>query len=152
MKAYNYDENKLTLKIKSGVVFDLQLRGNITLIRGDSGTGKTLLVKSIEGIIGSGANSVDYLGGVDVSNIITITKSLNGFNFEDDEKLVIMDRADFFLSDEVVERIRGCRKLRFLIFARGSYDFFISPNQIGVFVDNGNTVSIKYDFSKKGWF
>lgn len=152
MKAYDYEKNKLNLKIKSGLVFDIQLRGRITLIRGNSGTGKTLLVKSIEGIMNSGANSVAYLGGVDVSNIITITKSLNGFDFEDNERLVIIDRADFCLSDKVVERIRSYRNLRFLIFARGSYDFFISPNQIGVFEDNGNKISIKYDFSKEGWF
>ena len=150
MQAYNYENNRLFFETKTGLVFDLSLRGNITVIRGESGTGKTLLVKSLEGIAGVG--SVNYLGNVDVSNIITVAKKTDFFDFDDVDKLVIVDRADLILSDTIVEHIRQYKKLRFLIFARASYDFFISPNQLGIFVRDKNTISIKYDFDKKGWF
>ena len=64
--GYDMSTARLYVSKSDGTVFDLQLRPSITIIRGDSGTGKTRLCSLIETM--QDINN-PALGVGDVSNI-----------------------------------------------------------------------------------
>lgn len=144
-KVYDYNSNILDFTRKDGIRYKLNLRGSITVIDGNSGTGKTLLVSELFHLKKSGEN----LTGLDLSNIV-ILKSFED-KIEDEKKLYILDRADKVLNDDMCDTICSCKNAHFLIFARGSYNLGISPNHFGTLQRNENNISIVYDFNEKWW-
>ena len=48
--CYDFDENILSFGVKSGLTIDLRFRGNKTILYGDSGIGKSLIVTLLSGI------------------------------------------------------------------------------------------------------
>ena len=70
-KLYDYTTNILDFTRKDGMRYYLKLRNKITIIDGDSGTGKTLLVNEIVHL----KQSNKLLTGIDVDNIVFISSS-----------------------------------------------------------------------------
>ena len=144
-KMYDYATNILEFTRKDGKKYYLELRGKITIIDGNSGTGKTLLANEIYYL----KKNDKRLTGIDADNISLITS--NEDSITDEEVLYILDRADMFLDNEMCDRICDCSKARFLIFARGSYNLGVSPNYFGEFQKKEDVIYIVYDFNEKWW-
>lgn len=144
-KLYDYNKNILDFIRKDSTKYHLELRGKITIIDGDSGTGKTLLSNELSSL----KESETSLTGVDLSNIILLKSDKE--DIIDDKILYIIDRADMILNDIMCDKICSCSKARFLIFARGSYNLGVSPNHFGRFQKSLNEVSIVYEFNERWW-
>lgn len=144
-KVYDYNSNILNYRRKEGTEYYLELREKVTIIDGDSSTGKTLLVNDLSNTKKSGAS----LTGLDLSNVVIVETDTDiGM---DSKILYITDRADMFLNDDICDRICGYTKARFLIFARGDYKLGVSPNHFGEFKKKANTISIEYAFNESWW-
>lgn len=146
-----YDFENGILKVDCRVLsYDLNIRPNITVISGESGTGKSLLANYLEGL--KYANVYNKCLDINV-NVLSYT-----YEFLKDEvirrpsTLVVIDRADLILNEEDIEFIRCDDNHHYLIFARTCHNFGISPNYFGDFVITGNRVTINYHFSEPCWF
>lgn len=135
------------------VRFDLSLRYGITVIDGESSTGKSLLVNKVRKCLSadalSGSSYVDSnreIVCIDYTNFKEI--SIDGVN-----KFFIIDNADIVMSEEYISAIRNTVPDNlFLILGRGSYGLGLSPNYFGEFYDDNGVIRIRYDFNAKGWF
>ena len=139
--VYDYETNKLNYITKDGLVFDLSLRGSITLISGASATGKTLLFKELE----NAKKLNKTVSGVDVDNIYLFTYG-DDFKLEDKKCLVIIDRGEKFLTDDICEQIVACDNARFLIFTRGSHDLYVSIHQMGELKKKDGKIVTDYQY------
>lgn len=141
--VYDYNSNRLFLRLKKGLTYDLSLRWGVTIVRGDSATGKTLLYNSI-------AEMKRHSVAKDrVSNIILVNDI---FDFSSDfEGLTIIDKGDIFLSSDMCSKISSSKNMRYLVFTRSNLPIGYSPNHFGEFVLNDNIISIYYMFNHKGW-
>ncbi|MDD7178924.1 MAG: hypothetical protein SPG09_06185 [Lachnospiraceae bacterium] len=124
---YDYENNILNFVSREGIRYFIELRGNITIVDGDSGTGKTLLANELSAL----KNSDPLLTGIDAGNI----KIFNSFEMKitDDKVLYVIDRADRVLNPTVCSKICDCMYARFLIFAREAHNLGVSPNHFGIF-------------------
>lgn len=145
MQVYDYSTNSIFFTRKDGTRYNLKLRGKVTIVDGNSGTGKTLLVSELKNLKKTGYG----LTGIDLNNVSIITSSSD--LILDESMLYIIDRADTILDDILCDKICTCLNARFLIFARSSYSLGVSPNHFGELIFSGNEVSIKYDFNEKWW-
>lgn len=133
------------------VRYDLELRGHITIITGDSATGKTLLINRIQELqVDERLNNFKHL---DVDREIKIlgieseiTSIVNGCFY-------IIDNADLVLDTTLRDDIMRNRfDSRFLIFGRSDYNLGLSPNYFGEFYNDSGVIKVHYDFSSKGWW
>lgn len=141
LQIYDYNKNYLCFRRKEGTRYELNLRGNVTIIDGESGSGKTLLTEEIYRLKGLSS----ALTGFNVDNIEIIRSP--DVQIIDAELLYIIDHADKILNEALCDRICLCRSARFLIFARGSYNLGVSPDHFGTFIRENNIIRIAYAFS-----
>lgn len=141
---YNYEKAFLDFNSPSGIEYQLQLRPKITVVVGDSATGKTYLanaltdLKCIQEDFGNGeAINVDVF---------------NGKFPEDRERLVIVDKGERQFSEELHNWILSTKKLHYLIFARGNLNLGLTPNYYGEFKREGNLITMYYRFNERLWF
>lgn len=147
--GFDFESGKLIVN-SGNMHFDLDIRKPISQIVGNSATGKTWLVNYMQNDRKSGvSNGISYFRNVYTVTSVEETKILKGVT----KSLILIDRGDFILVDNLVSKIRADRKNTYLIFARGGYSFGISPNYYGEFeMKESGVVVIKYMFSEKGWF
>ena len=148
--CYDWDKNILHFINKNNNEFNLQLRGKATIIDGESGTGKSLLVSRLQEFIDDpNEGALDY----NTDNILIVNKYNRDMIFNAVGKLIIIDRGERLITDKIVDFVNSNRgKNRFLIFMRKAVGFSISPNYHGRLVRNGNQISIQYIFNVPGWF
>lgn len=142
-----YDYNKAFLQFSTpvGIKYALQLRPMITVVVGDSGTGKTYLAETIQNmkqIQASFGNTAEF------SNVGVF----NGTLIEDKESLVIIDKSEQQFSDQIHDWVLNAKKLHFLIFARGNLDLRLTPNYYGEFKREKDVIQMYYRFSERLWF
>lgn len=148
-KCYSWDENRIRFETQLGVKFDLELKGNKTIVCGKSATGKTMLVNTIKEYSG-GYNSPE-LRRYNTDNIIVVSKENKQRINEYHKQLFIIDRADLILSAEDIEVINNdTDDNRYLIFARKPLGIYLSPNYFAELIDEGG-IRIKYLFDVEGW-
>jgi len=129
-------------------IFDLELRGRITIIDGDSGKGKTFLCNLLQDKI---ILNTDEFKDIVVINYLTKDRldSINRYK----GKLIVIDNADVILDKEQVGFINSDRENQYIIMTRLQYDFNISPNYIAqLTTEDFKTFYLKYEYSVKGWF
>lgn len=149
VNIYDYENSKLYLPYGDKAIFDLSIRKPITIVSGNSASGKTLLVSCIKSTIlnmkrnnkGSVPNIVAFDDEFSISKVETLPNSL-----------IVIDRAELILNDEDVKYIREDNKHHYLIFARGFLDLDLTPNYFGEFIKEGSVITISYDFSEECWF
>jgi len=146
MQIYNWESNELSVEDKYGNRYNLIFRGNKTIVKGESGTGKTHLVNIIKDIKES-YNEEYY----DTKNIFILTRENKTEILNIERKLIIIDSADLVLDDESIKFINRDTQNRYLIFTRVPMGFELSPNHKADFETVGKTTSIKYRFSVRGW-
>ena len=151
MSGYDFANSHLYLSTADGIVFDLDIRPSITIIHGDSGTGKTLLCSLISEA--KRTPNGEALGIVGVNNVfIAEDKKAVQEAFTSENNLIIIDYADDILTTEDVEYINHDTLNHYLIFARRALGFTVTPNYVGEFIREGKTVRIKYMTDIQGWF
>ncbi len=112
------------------VKYEFQIRRNITVIRGDSATGKTTLVEMIREYYEAGENSgirlrcerpCRVLAGRDWKILLQATK----------ESIIFIDEDnDFILSDEFAETVRDSDNYYVLVTREGLPNLPYSVNEI----------------------
>jgi predicted ATPase len=154
MSIYNFKTGELQLSTKNGIHFALRLRPRITVIKGDSATGKTLLWKTVENIK---YTEKDITIEQVATNIELINRHTDGAKVEQylfsRGKLIIIDNADLLFRREhsYAENIVSSTGNHFLVFSRDIADLGVTPNHYGEFHVNEKTISIDYAYSIPGW-
>lgn len=146
MEVYNWDTNILDVSDKYNNHYRLQLKWDKTIVKGNSGTGKTHLFNIIKAIKES-YNEEEY----NADNIVLLTKENKESLKIIKNKLVIIDVADLLLDDKDVEFINRDEDNRYIIYTRVPIGLALSPNHQADLVQNGNMTSLKYRFNVRGW-
>ncbi len=146
---YDFGSGRFTGTFSSQIRFDLDIRKPITQVLGDSATGKTLLVNYIKADKDSGRfNALEDYPNVIAYDNIFLKEDLKDLR----DTLIIIDRGDLILTDELVDFICRDKKNSYLIFARTTLPLGLSPNYYGEFITEGDRIILKYMFSEVGWF
>lgn len=145
-----YKPKKLQIKgtNSSGdrIVFNLDLRGTVTIIRGYSGTGKTLLCKMARQMIEGGNEDIVVLGPSEWSTINSVLSEYRN-------KIIIIDNADICVGNKVLEHILQDENNYYILMRRNNYGIELSPNYYATLEDDGNmTVKLKYKWNKPRWY
>ena len=111
-------KNRLYVKTVNGIIFDLDLRGRIVLIDGNSGTGKTFLLNTIKNNQLNPVSLRDNLES-DLSDVVTIdvfTKDRINNIKNMSNKLIIIDNADIILNQDMANFISLDKNNQYLIY------------------------------------
>ncbi len=128
----------------AGVKFDIELKNDLVLVEGDSGTGKTLLFKALvqyTGVYGSPLVFLNYERTFsDIDKIRdTLIKSRN--------KLIVIDNADIILDLEMRGRIALDRNgNQYLIFGRNIYGLGVTKRALCYLEIKNNIGKLKYKY------
>lgn len=146
-QVYDWDTNKISFISSGDLKFDLELRGEKNIVSGTSASGKTLLCNIIAGIKGD-LNSVKQYEATNI--YLANQNSLEGIRAQEN-KLIIMDRADLLLDAGMVDFINHDYKNRYLLFLRKPMGLEITPNHFAEMVFSDDTFKLRYLFSVGGW-
>ena len=135
--CYDFDENILSFGVKSGLTIDLRFRGNKTILYGDSGIGKSLIVTLLSGI----QADKSWLALYNADNIVLLKNNNIAEIYKANRKLIIIDRGE----------INSDGANRYLIMTRKSFGFDVSPNHYATLIRENNTLKLNYKFSVRGW-
>lgn len=133
-EIYDWNANKIHYETKDGLVIDFQLRDRITVISGESATGKTLLCNFIRKVANNKNKTKDYCA----TNIIIIDTTNINLMYEIKHKLFIIDNAEITLSKKDIDFIDNNSyyyENRYLVMARDIVGFSISPNHFAEIKD-----------------
>lgn len=131
-----------------GYKYNLEFAPRITLISGNSGTGKTVLFKYFKAIEDGNNNSnimalntskVKSLkkSGVDIANLIINTKN----------KLVVIDNADLILTEPVTKAILFNQDNQYILFGRTCNGLCLDENEIAELeINDNNEIITNYIF------
>ncbi|MGN0483133.1 MAG: hypothetical protein ACI4HI_06255 [Lachnospiraceae bacterium] len=148
---YDFETGRLRAAYRDAVFFDMMIRKPITQINGDSGTGKTLLVSFIKNEKKNARFNTDEdrVSNIAVFDDVVAQKELAAIK----DSLIIIDRCDLLLTQEITDFIAADRRNHYLLFSRTALPLGLSPNYYGEFVcDSEKVISIHYKFSETGWF
>ena len=149
VNIYDYENSKLYLSYSNKAIFNLDIREPITVISGESASGKTLLVSCINDVV----QNIRLNQSGDTPNIIAFDKKFSITEVEElPYSLVVIDRADLILTEEDVKYIRKDNLHHYLIYTRSFLDLDLTPNYFGEFKSKGKEIVIEYDFSEGCWF
>jgi len=140
MKKINFEVN--------GYKFDFKLRPPITIIWGDTGSGKSFfgqmlsLYKSLPENIESYSNIELFNYNSKIETILIQTG-----------KLFVIDNADFLLQNKpnIVEHISVDYNNNYVIIARCSFNFGVSPNHYATIIEKDKIFTLDYQFNVEGW-
>ena len=109
--------------VHTSFVLDFEFTNNITILTGDSGTGKTASFSFIKECMALNPdimclNYLDYQ-----KNIADIIKSANG-------KLIVIDNADVLLDDDIRKYIALDDKNQYLIIGRNPKNLFTTRDNL----------------------
>lgn len=149
---YDWDTNKISVTDIYGTEFDIQLRGNITIIDGDSATGKTFLTSII----------VDKQAGME-GNTNNPNKVLV-FNYKSQDlasiftaqhKLIIIDNANILIDERLRQHINADNSNRYLLLGRSLGGIEASINHYGELITTENNgkkiITVNYKYNLSGW-
>ena len=151
----NIVSDRIQFCVGDNTEFDIELRGNLIVVDGFSGQGKTYFFNSLRN-----AKYSEYdanVNGVDLDKIVFInilTKGLvNLLSFikEEQGKLIIIDNADIVLTREIAEYIGWDNRNQYIIFSRANWPFHISPNYFTKMVKFNGKHVLKYPYNNRGW-
>lgn len=133
-----------------GVNVDIEFPDRISVITGNSSTGKTFFADYVEGVIASKSrelmsemslkDNVVIFRDTDIRGILSVEelKGLKG-------KLIIIDEADNIMSDEIADYINTDFDNQYLIFSRCNTRISTSPTAIGEFIREDKKIYAEYD-------
>ena len=136
---------KIDFTTKNGTHFDIRLPGRITVISGDSGTGKTLIRKQLkdDAIINEEIEGIT--DNITVFNLPDNTELSNVKNIK--HNFIIIDNGDIILANhkEMIDYINTDFDNQYLIFSRGETGIRTSLSSRGVLRKNANEIKAIFD-------
>ena len=121
-------------------VVDFEFKNNITMLMGDSGTGKTASFSFIKECMALNPNII-CLNYLDYQkDIASIIKNVSG-------KLVVIDNADILLNDDTRKYIALDDKNQYLIIGRNPKNFFATKENFFELVreEKGEQIVLKLE-------
>lgn len=137
----------------TGLSFRIELRDRITIILGDSATGKTLLVSTMrkvkQGILSNNDFDDSALSSVYIFSDNDLVDSLKVLN----NKIIVIDRADivFNVQPSLMDLIKFDYNNQYIIIGRGNFDLDLTPNNFATLKTIDGVVLTDYSFNEKGW-
>lgn len=125
-----------------GRTIELELRDQIVLIEGDSGTGKTLIFKVFkdQSILDNNIVCINKALLRDTKkNFITLVSKLRG-------KIILVDNADIILTSEARKHIMFDEYNQYVILGRNSDGLPVSNLSFTELVDTGTKIYLRYKF------
>ena len=120
------------------ISFDVKLREPITLVQGDSATGKTLFYKLMQ-MISINDNNIIFINIDKIKEADMILKSAKN-------KLIIIDNADIVLTDKQAKSIREDKYNQYILFGRDTERYYIgNRNLASLYESKPGHISLEYD-------
>lgn len=123
---------------------DLEFKDRITLVSGNSGTGKTLIFELLNDIQ---MKDKDKYTCINKALLNRTNMRLSTFIKKATGKLIVIDNADIILTDNDKKIINSDNKHSYLLFARNQQGLNITENSLTELQDDGRTISLRYRFS-----
>lgn len=120
------------------VQFDIEIRGGITSITGDSGTGKTFLLQALKRK-GSGYDVLPITGDFSTTEIELLISNASN-------KLIVVDNADIVLPKTRFTDLDflADKKNQYLLFSRQGKNYGADATTIGDLIVRDGKVTIEY--------
>ena len=133
------------IKLEGKIKFDLEFLSGLTLILGDSSTGKTMFFKKYRSIcrLENKSNTI-FVNKDTMSAGVQIDSILNTKN-----KVIIIDNADVILPENFGMHIFMDLYNQYIIFGRDTGRYSADGNNIAVLKEENNVISLEYPFSRK---
>ena len=148
----NIVSDRIQMCVGESTIFDLELRGNLIVVDGFSGSGKTYFFNSLRNAKYSEfATNVKGVELEKVEFVNIFTKHIFSYIKSEVGKLFVIDNADTILTRELAEYIGWDNKNQYIIFSRASWPFGISPNYFAHLVDKNGKRTLEYDYQNEGW-
>jgi len=129
-------------------IVDFKLRPRVTIIRGDTSSGKSLFYQWLLVQKQLPENKEKY------SNIVLLNHTSDIRDIVGKEgKLFVIDNADLLLEDapDMVGHIAADYPNEYLIICRRAYDFDASPNHYATIKEVRGVFTLNYQFDVEGW-
>ncbi len=147
-QSYDWNNNIIQFEDKYCNKFNLQLRGKITIVTGDSASGKTLLCNKLKSIKHD-KNLSKQIYRAD--NIFLVNDDNIDALINQKKKLIIIDRAEQILTSDIVDSINQDKDNRFLIFTRKPIGIIATPNHFAEMQLINGELTLQYKFNVRGW-
>lgn len=109
--------------IHSSFIVDFTFQNNITILMGDSGTGKTAAFSFIRECMAINPQILCL-------NYLDYQKNIKGILSETEGKLIVIDNADILLNDETRKYISLDDKNQYLIIGRNPKNLFATKENL----------------------
>lgn len=109
--------------VHSSFVIDFQFKNNITILMGDSGTGKTAVFSSIRECAATNSQLLCL-------NYLDYQKDIRDIISKATDKLIVIDNADILLDDEIRKYISLDDKNQYLIIGRSPRNLFATKENL----------------------
>lgn len=120
------------------ISFDFKLREPITLVQGDSATGKTLFYKLMQ-MISINDNNIIFINIDKIKEADMILKSAKN-------KLIIIDNADIVLTDKQAKSIREDKYNQYILFGRDTERYYLgNRNLASLYESKPGHINLEYD-------
>lgn len=144
-KIYDWENNTIKFEDKYKNKFNLQLRGQIKVVMGESASGKTLLCNRISRF--QKEDKKESMGSLDASNIFIMNTDNMDKLDKQEHKLIIIDRADTCLKPDDIAVINRDTKNRYLVCFREPIGIEVAPNHFAEIQNINKEITLKYDFN-----
>ena len=148
-------ENSLNIT-NQGMKFNLELKKRITVLRGDSATGKTLMYNAIsnrelrDGIEKGGSvyRTYNYKDYIDRGRGF-ILKDIENLR----EKVIVIDNSDMVLTDKLINFINYDSHNRYILIGRSLTEIKTTPNGVAeiYFDKDDNEFKLYYKYNSRRW-
>ncbi|SES28768.1 hypothetical protein SAMN04487884_12711 [Butyrivibrio fibrisolvens] len=147
--CYDWDKNEIDFKLPGmKYKYALKFKGRKTIVSGKSATGKTMLCNTLKEILDyQGTAAKDY----DASNVFVLNTDNKDRLREQSKKLIIIDRGELQIDDEIKDFINRDRKNRYLLFLRQPKGINLSPNYFADMEQQKGAIVLSYRYNEQGW-
>ena len=142
------------MKIKLSILnnrFNLDLKENITIIGGNSGTGKTLLVRAVKNdmLIKGIKSEYEIIDKLNTPTEEEFKQKINNLK----DKVIVIDNADRYLNKEIIKWINLDSRNRYILMGRAVSGVETPPSGISIMeYDNVKEgFKLRYIFEEEGW-
>ena len=128
-----------------GRQFDIELNYRVTLVRGNSGVGKTVLYDMLKTASAAGRNDIQCYN-LETQRISK--KTFKQWKAGMKNKLIVVDNADVVLTADARSSIDMDRDSNnvYLIFGRNNAGMYIREDGFAYMIDTGTRVYFEYPF------
>ena len=123
--------------VHSSFVVDFTFKNNITILMGDSGTGKTAVFSFIRECMAVNPRILCF-------NYLDYQKDIKDVINKAEGKLIVIDNADMLLDDDTRKYISLDGKNQYLIIGRNPKNFFSSKENLFELVSEKNGEQTKF--------